>query len=223
MTLKLSEYTPLLPGCCQLAAVSVAAFAPPEQAILAQFLPAAKTVLVLAHHVTASLEWAWFPFAAERLENTCAADLHAKAVLGKVAAHLEARGFAAAVLPYPGRCGANFKYIAARTSLGALGANYLFLHREWGPWAHLRVLLTDAACPQTAAPLETCDRCGACVAACPAGAIKPESFAGSLCGEYLQARRQEHGIDGAFLWKCEECARACPRGAQPSPVAITAK
>jgi ferredoxin len=36
----------------------------------------------------------------------------------------------------------------------------------------------------------------------------------------MQARRQENGVDGAFLWKCELCARVCPRGAAPLPVRI---
>ncbi len=223
MTAQLKEYSALLPDCCQLAAVRVADFTSPERALLAEFLPAAKTVLVLAHHVTASLEWAWFPFAAERQGNTCAADLHAKAVIEKIAARLRDQSFAVAILPYPGRCGVNFKYIAARSALGSLGVNRLFLHREWGPWAHLRVLLTDAAIAAGgAAPAAPCDGCGACIAACPSGAITADSFTGAVCGEYMQAGRDKYGVEGAFRWKCEICARACPRGGQPQPVQIKA-
>lgn len=220
--LEISECAALMPVCCELATVAVDEFAPPEKALLKEFMPTAQTAVVLAHHVTAAVEWAWFPFECERLNNTCAADLHAKLNVGLIEGWLNARGFAAAILPYPGRCGVAFKYVAAKTVLGELGANYLFLHRHWGPWTHLRVLLTDAVfARQEAAAVRVCDGCQACLQACPAGVIKAGSFDGPGCGEYQKARRIDANVDGSYIWKCEICASVCPQGQKPKPVQIT--
>jgi len=41
-------------------------------------------VAVLGHHVEASLEWIWYPFASERGGITCGADLHAKAAIENI-------------------------------------------------------------------------------------------------------------------------------------------
>lgn len=211
----------LVPECCDIATVSIKAFGPVEKSLLEDYMPTAKTAIVLAHHVTAALEWAWFPFETERLNNTCAADLHAKTVVEKLVGWLNNKNFAAVILPYPGRCGVAFKYIADKTNLGELGANYLFLHKEWGPWTHLRVLLTDAVfADNKSEEIQVCDHCEACINSCPAGVIKEGMFDGIGCGEYQKLQLQEHGIAGSYIWKCEICARVCPKGAPPRQVHI---
>jgi len=214
----------LIPECCDIATVGIDEFDPKEKALLVDYMPTAKTAIVIAHHVTSSLEWAWFPFETERLNNTCAADLHAKSIVEKLVNWLHNSDFVAMTLPYPGRCGVAFKYIAAKTCLGELGANYLFLHKKWGPWTHLRILLTDAVfADDTTEKIKVCDYCGACIKACPAGVIKDESFDGPCCGEYQKAQLQEKGIAGSYIWKCEICARVCPKGVKPTEVQIEIK
>ena len=223
MILETSECAQLIPTCCDMATVDIEKFKPEEKRLLEEYMPSAKTAIVLAHHVTATLEWVWFPFETERLNNTCAADLHAKTTLGKVVAWLHDRDFATVALPYPGRCGVAFKYIAAKTNLGELGANYLFLHKEWGPWTHLRVLLTDARFADTnTEKIQVCDYCNACIKACPAGVIKDGTFDGIGCGEYQKVQLQKKEIAGSYIWKCEICARVCPKGVKPRPVQIQA-
>lgn len=223
MVLEISECAQLIPNCCDLATVDIDSFKQEEKNLLEEYMPSAKTAIVLAHHVKASLEWVWFPFETERLNNTCAADLHAKTTLGKVVAWLHDRGFTAVTLPYPGRSGVAFKYIAAKTNLGELGANYLFLHKEWGPWTHLRVLLTDARfTAENTERIQVCDNCIACIKACPARAIKEGTFDGIGCGEYQKMQLQEKGIAESYIWKCEICARICPKGIKPRPMQIQA-
>lgn len=223
MNLELRECAALLPACCDAATVDISEFAPEERKLLEEYMPTAKTAIVLAHHVTSALEWVWFPFETERMNNTCAADLHIKTGVEKVANWLSIKSAAAVTLPYPGRCGVAFKYIAAKTKLGELGANYLFLHKEWGPWTHLRILLTDAiVADENSGKIQVCDSCGACIRACPARVIKEDSFNGLGCNEYQKLQSQEKGIEGQYIWKCEVCARVCPKGAKPTPVQVRA-
>lgn len=221
--LEISECAIFIPECCDIATVDMKEFASEEKRLLEDYMPTAKTAIVLAHHVTAALEWVWFPFETERLNNTCAADLHAKTIVGKIVGWLYDKDFSAVTLPYPGRCGVAFKDIAAKTNLGELGASYLFLHKKWGPWTHLRILLTDATfVNENAENIKVCDYCAACIKACPAGVIKEGSFDGSGCGEYQKVQLQEKGIAGSYLWKCEICARVCSKGIKPNQVKIKA-
>jgi epoxyqueuosine reductase QueG len=140
-----------LTPCCEIASASIESYPEEGRAKIAEFMSSARTVVVLGHHVKASLEWLWFPFESERGENTCTADLHAKAVVENTGRILESRGWRVLILPYPDACGISFKQLATRTSMGTMGDSFLFLHREWGPWVHLRILFTHATILDTRA------------------------------------------------------------------------
>ena len=186
--------------------------------MIRSFFPGARTVLIAAHHITASLEWAWFPFAAERAGNNCAADLHAKSTIESIERQLAHLGNKSVILPYPGKCGISFKRLAAVTDMGELGESFLFLHRTWGPWVHLRVLLTDAlVTDQERAPEDICTNCGKCTEACPAGALSLKDHDQRICGATQQRLRDDLGI------KCEACARACPAGQPPHDILVKDK
>jgi len=144
-TMKASELEKeMLPPCCNLSVAAVDTYSPEGMSLIRGFLSDARTVLVTGHHITASLEWAWYPFPAERGGNTCAADLHAKSTIEAIERRLTLAGHKSMILPYPDHCGISFKRLAAQTGMGELGESFLFLHHTWGPWVHLRVLLTDA-------------------------------------------------------------------------------
>jgi len=110
----------MLASCCDLSATPVDAFPPDGMSLIRGFFPDARTVLVTGHHTTASLEWAWYPFPAERGDNTCAADLHAKATIEAVEGRLRLGGHKSMILPYPDVCGISFKRLAAETGTGEL-------------------------------------------------------------------------------------------------------
>ena len=173
--IKLSFLAEKLPRCCEIDSFSISVCSESEEKSLKEFLPECKSVIVLAHHVKRSLEWAWLPFESERNNVTCAAALHLKSECEKIVSVLEKKGYNSLVILYPGRRGVRFKDFANKTGLGKIGDNFMFLHREWGPWTQLGVIVTDLEILDI---LPTCDdictHCGVCKDLCPVKAIKDD-------------------------------------------------
>lgn len=214
------EIIQLLPSCCDIGFVNISDCSQEEQEIIKAFSLTTKTIIVLAHHITTSLEWTWYPHEAERCNNTCGADLHAKDIINQIDNYIKEEGHHNYIVPYPGISGLRMKNIANKTSLGEFGDSYLFLHKQWGPWVHLRMLLTNALIESDKkSDLNVCSHCGQCILACPAKAIKTDSFDGVICGDYQMS--QHNGITDCYNWKCELCARVCPIGNPPLQIKIT--
>ncbi len=222
--MRIDELKRTLPPCCEISTVPVGIYPHEAREMIIPFMPDVKTIVVLGHHVQASLEWAWFPFPAERGGNTCAADLHARSMIESVGRILESHKKKIAILPYPDACGISFKRLAAGTNLGELGDSFLFLHREWGPWVHLRVLLTDAeVVHQDGVDVPVCTHCGRCAEACPGRTLYEDHHDQQACGRYQQSERERLNIRAKYRHKCEVCARVCPVGEQPIEVMIRDK
>ena len=220
--IKLYSLAHVLPQCCEMDAFPISLCSESEVQSLKEFLPEIKTVIILAHHVKHSLEWAWLPLESERNKVNCAADLHLKFECEKVVSELDKRGYHSSVIPYPGRCGIRFKDLANKSGLGKIGDNFMFLHKEWGTWAHLRVIVTDAEITDNLPPCEdVCNHCGNCKSSCPAKVIRDDTLQGIECDEYQDKRDAYFGIEGNYIYKCEECARACPIGTAPERINIT--
>jgi epoxyqueuosine reductase len=220
--IKLNLLAEKLSNCCEIDAFSISLCSENERKLLKDFLPECKTVIVLAHNVKHSLEWAWFPFEAEKNNVTCAADLHLKSECEKILSLLREKGDNSFNISYPGRSGIRFKDLANKTGLGKMGDNFLFLHRKWGAWIHLRVIITEAEIIDNLPACEdVCTHCGICKASCPAKVIKDETLLGIECGKYQDIRDIENGIGGSYIFKCEECVRACPVGNTPEKVIIS--
>jgi epoxyqueuosine reductase len=214
----------MLAPCCNLAVGDVDRYSPAGMSLIRSFLPNARTVLVTAHHITASLEWAWYPFSAERGGSTCAADLHAKSTIESIERRLMLGGHKTLILPYPDSCGISFKRLAAQTGMGELGESFLFLHRTWGPWVHLRVLLTDALVIDGKSEIkEVCAHCRKCIEACSGAALSVGNHDQQRCGKSQQRIRDRLMIKAQYRYKCEACARACPVGDAPEEIIIRDK
>ncbi|HLW07260.1 MAG TPA: hypothetical protein VKY45_06825 [Marinilabiliaceae bacterium] len=221
--MNLDEIKSFVPECCDIDSYDISLCSQEEQRILREFSPGTKSIVVFGHHIESSIEWMWFPSKAERGNCTCAADLHLKAAVEKVAGYLCCRDKACTILPYPDPCGVLFKSLASKSAMGELGDSYLFLHKQWGPWIHLRVMLTEAEVKKdsiaraTGEREEVCLYCNKCIESCPGKAIGKDYFNGLLCKETQDRIRCELKIRG-YIWKCEKCLRVCPVGEVPEGI-----
>ncbi len=224
MLLDVQELLNLVPSCCNIGFADIGSYTEEEQSRLFEVLGTAKAVIVVGHHIKESLEWSWFRFEAERNNNTCAADLHIKGVMEKVSQRLELEGYKSIILPYPGRCGMLFKNLAAKTGMGQVGDSFLFLHPLWGPWIHLRVLVTEAEISvlNNSLDKDICIHCGRCISSCPGNAIGYGTFDGNKCNEAQAEEAKKLSVEG-YIFKCEKCARVCPVGNIPQEVVIHKK
>jgi len=209
-------------ACCDAWIVSVEDLDSREAEFFRGFMPMAQAAIVLGHHVAAEEEWQWY--AGDNGGEHCAADDHAKGVCQGMQEALKAHGFATEVVPYPRESGLQFRFVAQAGGAGTIGTNAFLLHPAWGPWIHLRVLATEAAArrKRTGGSAQVCTACGACVSACPAGAIQDAMFDGLLCRRYRQARGEYTPVGPQReLRYCEICAQCCPIGDKPQARAGT--
>ena len=179
-------------------------------------MPEAVTAIALGHHVTTDEEWFWFATTDDG--QRCDADDHTRAVCEAIKAELEKLGHKSKLVDYPGESGLQFRYVAQAAGLGKIGTNAFLLHPAWGPWIHLRVLMTTAVLDVHPALKggNLCDQCGVCVSECPAGALLEEDFDGHRCRSY-RGKLGEYvprGPDRRYDY-CEICARVCPLGEEP--------
>jgi len=202
--------------CCDVWTVSVKDLDQREVEFFRLFMPAAQTAILLGHHVTTEEEWQWY--AGENHGEFCAADDHAKEICATMQLALEKRGFSTEVVPYPRESGLQFRFVAQAAGAGAIGTNAFLLHPAWGPWIHLRVLATEAPVRHKRAGgrVQVCTDCGACVSACPAGAIQENIFDGLLCRKHRRAKGEYTPVGPQReLRYCMICAQCCPIGDKP--------
>jgi len=117
---------------------------------------------------------------------------------------------------------------AALAGLGKLGRQGLLITEKAGSLVFLGFLVTDAQLPETGGDIVPCAGCGACVRACPGGALGCGIFDEERC---LSALTQKRGVlteeqtvlvkQGGLLWGCDRCQLVCPENrhitVQPLP------
>jgi ferredoxin len=103
---------------------------------------------------------------------------------------------------------------ALRIGLGGVGKNQLMIHPESGTVPYLQAISLHEELPYAYHELNVCLNCGACVRACPTGALN-DGFDQSKClrkhmaasvppPEYMRP------LMGNRVVGCEICQRACP-------------
>ncbi|MGB8309417.1 MAG: 4Fe-4S double cluster binding domain-containing protein [Methanoregula sp.] len=186
-----------------------------EREYFPRFSPAARTAVVLGYHIVTKYEWTWFE--KENGLHHCHADDHSKKIYNDIADAFGVHGFRTAMVPYPGESGIQFRSVAQSAGAGEIGMNTFLLHPLWGPWIQLSLLATDALSKDTPVYHKpVCTRCGECVLACPAGAIRQDSFDGLRCRSYRTEKGEyiPFGPKKEFRY-CTTCADVCPVGQKP--------
>ena len=116
---------------------------------------------------------------------------------------------------------------AALAGLGIRGRHGLVILPPWGSWRFLGTILTDLPLSSASVPAPACPDCGACVRACPTGALREEGFSPERCLSHLTQRKgaltpEEEALLRAhpLIWGCDCCQLACPfnREAERSPL-----
>ncbi|MBP7217027.1 MAG: hypothetical protein KBA46_07075 [Candidatus Omnitrophica bacterium] len=133
----------------------------------------------------------------------------------KVSSFLQQKGFRAIPIPasvivdwqnQKGHC--SHKEIALLAGLGWIGRNNLLVHPVFGSRLRLATILTDIPVDTDKPQSADCAECFACVAACPAAAIKPnpQEFDHLRCFEQLKAFQKQRLVD---QYICGVCVNAC--------------
>ncbi len=114
------------------------------------------------------------------------------------------------------------RYWAVRAGLGFTGLNGQLYIPGRGAAFHLAAILTTLALPPDTPLAGGCTACGACLRACPAGALRGDgTLDARRCLSYLTIEHRGELPAAASLhgrvYGCDACRRACPltRDAQP--------
>ena len=121
------------------------------------------------------------------------------------------------------------RYWAVRAGLGFIGQNNFFISPQFGLRTIIGVILcnipADRFAPHAPLAATECGACGACLRACPSGALRaPFDLDARKCISYLTIESPEPPelpLETRKGWRfgCEECMRACPwdKPLQPLP------
>lgn len=116
---------------------------------------------------------------------------------------------------------------AALAGLGAVGQNGLLITPNAGSYVFLGFLATDALLPETGdGRVRPCPGCGACLRACPGGAL-PAPPDQTRCLSALTQQRGELSAEqqalirqGGTLWGCDRCQLVCPENRRRTVFAL---
>ena len=110
------------------------------------------------------------------------------------------------------------RYWASKCGVGFRGLNGHLIVPGKGSYMLLGEILTTAPLPSTPALDRDCGLCRRCVAACPAGALRPDGTVDARrCLSYLTIEHRGALPEGTDLhgrlYGCDACAMACPHNA----------
>lgn len=133
-----------------------------------------------------------------------------------LAREIEKRGYRA--LPFPAsqlvdwqnqKAHLSHKHVGVIAGIGWIGRNNLLVHPKYGSQMRYNTVFTDMPLePATSDPQLGCGTCRACIASCPAGAIRdePGEFDHKGCFEMLKQFRNQRNL-GHHI--CGLCVKAC--------------
>ena len=106
---------------------------------------------------------------------------------------------------------------ALSSGLGFPGVNGLTIHPEYGTFFVIGELVTDYLFPFDVPMTAVCMQCGACIRACPAGAISRDKIDYTRCLSEVTQRKGELTEEeqnlirkNGLMWGCDSCQNCCP-------------
>lgn len=121
-------------------------------------------------------------------------------------------------MPFADNSPINEVKYAVDCGLGGKGRNNLLLSNEHGSFCFIGEIITDCCCEISRSADNPCDSCGACIKACPTGALTKDGFNKPLClsditqkrGELTEFEKDAIAKSGC-AWGCDICQLACPK------------
>ncbi len=106
---------------------------------------------------------------------------------------------------------------AVLAGLGVVGRHGMLIAPGIGADCFIAAAVTTLALPVNAPRKEDCRDCGACVAACPTGALSEAGFCRTRCRSHITQKKgpllpdEEAQIcAGGLMWGCDICLDVCP-------------
>ena len=114
------------------------------------------------------------------------------------------------------------RYLAWRAGLGFVGRNGFLISPQFGTYVFIAHIITDCPLPADKPIKRQCAGCGACIAACPGGALEQDgNFCPEKCLSYITQKKgaltsAEEGLiqKNGFAWGCDVCQAVCPHNRQ---------
>ena len=118
------------------------------------------------------------------------------------------------------------RWLAYRAGLGFFGKNHFLIHPQFGTYTFIAHIVTDCLLKLDKPMERTCDDCGACIRACPGGALEAGGFTRSRCLSEITQRKGELTAEEERLiqqsgcaWGCDICQQVCPHNKRLRPAA----
>jgi epoxyqueuosine reductase len=106
---------------------------------------------------------------------------------------------------------------AARAGIGWVGKNSLIMHRDFGSFMFLALVIVDLELEYDHPLTDSCAHCTLCIEACPTGAIvEPHVVDARKCIAYLTIEikgdlpTDKKGILNNWIFGCDVCQDVCP-------------
>jgi epoxyqueuosine reductase QueG len=189
-----------------------------EKEYFKDFMPEAKTAIVVYYPVRNITDWTWFCPDGTIASETCNIDDWVNHICIDIQKTLNANKVNTKAVPYPETSGLQFRFVAVAAGVGEIGRNAHYLHPEWGVRVHLRVLAseleTDLLCSIEIKTNKVCLQCNKCVDTCPARAFE-NGFDGLRCRQFRKNRGEYIPIGPRNILRyCKKCVMVCKAGLQ---------